>query len=407
MLKIRKLVIGISGGVDSAVTSLFLKNKGYNVEGVFMQNWDIRDETGVCKSDEDYKDASVICEKLGIPLLRVNFVKQYWNEVFCDLLKEYETGHTPNPDVLCNRYVKFDAFYHYAREDLNADAIATGHYARTNFGPYLEYYKPNEDVHLLKAMDERKDQTLFLCQVKQKALRKTMFPLGNYMKTEVKKIAMDNGLEEIAKKKESMGICFIGTRDFPNFISEYVNNKPGNFIDIESGVTVGTHKGIHQWTLGQRSNIEGQPIAYFTVQKDVKTNNIYVARGTHHPSLFTDLLYTAHPHWIHSRPPELENGDLLECDFKFQHVEEFIGCQVYESNKGLIVLLEKTRRAITPGQFAVFYKGEECLGSAKIIQGGPSLFTLNCGRNVSNAWRYKEKLFNNFINNNERRICTM
>ncbi|KAK5647787.1 hypothetical protein RI129_002679 [Pyrocoelia pectoralis] len=404
MLKIRKVVIGISGGVDSAVTALFLKHKGYNVEGVFMQNWDITDETGICKSDEDYKDASFLCTKLNIPLLRVNFVKQYWNEVFSDLIKEYETGHTPNPDVLCNRYVKFDAFYHHARETLNADAIATGHYARTSFGSYLEHYQPNKDVHLLKAVDKKKDQTLFLCQVNQRALRKTMFPLGSYVKADVKKIAVENGLEEIAKKKESMGICFIGTRNFPKFISEYVNNKPGNFIDIESGLIVGTHQGIHQWTIGQRANIEGLPMAYFTVKKDVKNNNIYVAQGTHHSSLYTDLLYTSKPHWIHSRPTELQNGNILECEFKFQHIEEFIRCQLYESNEALVVLLEKTRRAITPGQFAVFYKDDECLGSAKIVQGGPSLQTLNSGKNESNAWRYKEQLFSKYnIECNEKK----
>ncbi|KAF5280064.1 hypothetical protein FQR65_LT15101 [Abscondita terminalis] len=393
MLKIRKVIVGISGGVDSAVAAIMLKNKDFNIHGIFMQNWDIADETGVCKSDEDFRDASIICDKLAIPLARVNFVKQYWNEVFSDLLKEYESGNTPNPDVMCNRYVKFDAFFHYAREYHNADAIATGHYARSSFGSYLQFYDPSKKARLLKAVDHKKDQTLFLCQIKQEALRRTMFPLGEHIKTDVKRLAIENGLIQIAKKKESMGICFIGLRHFPNFISEYLHNKPGNFINIDNGKIVGQHNGIHQWTLGQRTKLTGLPIAYFTAKKNINTNDIYVAKGTEHPSLYTESLYTSPPHWIHSCPVELENGGIFKCEFKFQHVENFVTCQMCLVEAGVVVILESPRRAVTPGQYAVFYRNEECLGSAKILHAGPSYYTLNLFKNTNKSRIYKDKLF--------------
>ncbi|KAK4884938.1 hypothetical protein RN001_001209 [Aquatica leii] len=402
MLKIKKVVVGISGGVDSAVVALMLKNKGYSVQGLFMQNWDITDETGVCKTDEDFKDANIVCDKLQIPLVRVNFVKHYWNEVFSDLLKEYESGNTPNPDVMCNRHVKFDAFYHHAREHYNADAIATGHYARTSFGPYLEQYDSTKNVRLLKAVDVKKDQTLFLCQIKQEALRRTMFPLGEYIKVNVKKIALENTLEQIAKKKESMGICFIGSRNFPNFISEYVLNKPGNFVNIDDGKIVGQHNGIHQWTLGQRTKLTGLPVAYFTAKKDINTNDIYVVQGTGHPALYTESLYTSRPHWIHSCPTELERGKIFKCEFKFQHIENYISCQICLVQQGVVIILETPRRAVTPGQFAVFYKNEECLGSAKILHAGPSHHTLNLFKVTNKSSIYKNKLFNSKIDKSNR-----
>ncbi|KAF2893696.1 hypothetical protein ILUMI_12469 [Ignelater luminosus] len=225
-----------------------------------------------------------------------------------------------------------------------------------------------------------------------------MFPLGELTKPVVKKIAIENGLEQIARKKESMGICFIGSRNFQKFISEYVDNRPGNFIDVDTGKIVETHNGIHQWTLGQRTKISGCPVAYFTAKKNCNTNDIYVAQGTHHPALFSGLLYTSPPYWIHSRPKELEDGGIYDCDFKFQHVENFIPCKISETHKGLVVILQTNRRALTPGQFAVFYKNDECLGSAKIVNAGPSNFILhwlenNNLRNVSDLLVYKNKLF--------------
>lgn len=220
MKMIRNVAVGISGGVDSAVTALLLKNKGFNVTGVFMKNWDIRDETGNCTVEKDYEDARWICDKLKIPLIQLDFVKEYWNEVFSDLLEKYQTGYTPNPDILCNKNIKFNKFFDVARNRFQADAIATGHYANTSFGAYLENFKENTNVHLLQAYDSNKDQTFFLNQIPQQTLRRCMFPLGNYLKNHVKMIAKEAGLHKIAQKKESMGICFVGKREFQDFISE-------------------------------------------------------------------------------------------------------------------------------------------------------------------------------------------
>lgn len=203
-------MVGISGGVDSAVTALLLKNKGFNVTGIFMKNWDIRDETGKCAVEKDYEDARWICNKLKIPLIQIDFVKEYWNEVFSDLIEKYQTGYTPNPDILCNKNIKFNKFFDVAFNRFQADAIATGHYANTSFGPYLENYKEDTNVHLLQAHDNSKDQTFFLNQIPQQTLRRCMFPLGNYLKNHVKTIAKEAGLHKIAQKKESMGICFVG-----------------------------------------------------------------------------------------------------------------------------------------------------------------------------------------------------
>ncbi|KAG5886805.1 hypothetical protein JTB14_031448 [Gonioctena quinquepunctata] len=377
----KKVAVGISGGVDSAVAALLLKQKGFDVQGVFMQNWDIRDEKGVCSSEEDFKDAQLVCEKLDIKLHHVNFVKEYWNEVFCPLIKEYQSGLTPNPDVLCNRNVKFNHFYKFAREVLNVDVIATGHYAKTDFGPFLEKFNSDKGVKLLLAKDKRKDQTFFLCQIRQEALRRTIFPLGDLTKSEVKHMAIDNGLEKIAVKPESMGICFIGSRNFQDFIQEYISDKPGDFVDIDTAKIVGQHKGIHQWTLGQRTKLPGLPMAYFTAQKDAEKNIIYVAQGTDHPILYTDILFTSQPHWIHSQPPELATGHTLECQFKFQHTQDWAPCEICQTSRGITVRLLEEKRAITGGQYAVFSKDGECLGSAKILNSGVSNFSSNYLKN--------------------------
>ncbi|XP_057657492.1 mitochondrial tRNA-specific 2-thiouridylase 1 [Diorhabda carinulata] len=382
----KKVAVGISGGVDSSIAALLLKRKGFNVQGVFMQNWDIRDEKGVCSSEEDFKDAQFVCNKLGIKLNHVNFVKQYWNEVFCDLIKEYESGNTPNPDILCNRNIKFNYFYKYAIGELGCDAIATGHYANSSFGRFLEKYESNKAVKLLLAKDSKKDQTFFLCQVRQEMLRKTMFPLGNLTKLEVKQLAVDNDLERIASKPESMGICFIGSRNFQDFIKEYIPDKSGDFVDIDTGKVVGKHEGIHKWTLGQRTRISGLPVAYFVGRKYVENNIIYVASGTDHSLLHSDLFFTGEPHWIHSEPSELQCNYILECNFKFQHTENWKRCQICKIENGLVVKLDEEMRALTNGQYAVFSKNGECLGSAKIKTTPISRFSYNYDVN-----KYKEK----------------
>ncbi|XP_014358828.2 mitochondrial tRNA-specific 2-thiouridylase 1 [Papilio machaon] len=362
----KKVAVGISGGVDSAVAALLLKRLGYHVEGVFMRNWDHNYEAGFCSDEKDFEDASFVCRKLDIPLHKVYFIKEYWNEVFTVLLKEYETGLTPNPDILCNRYIKFDSFFEHCRNNLEIDAIATGHYANTSFGPYLEFYKENEGVRLLQPRDKHKDQTFFLSQVKQYALRKCMFPLANLLKTTVRDIARDEGLIQVANKRDSTGICFIGKRRFQDFIEDYIETKKGLFIDFDTGQPVGEHSGIHKWTVGQKCCLANYKHSYFVFKKDLNTNNIYVVAGTEHSALWNNLCFTTEPHWIHSEPEELQHNSVLHCYFRFQHTKPLVKCRTTKNSEGLTIFLDKRLRALTEGQFGVLYKNDECLGSAKI-----------------------------------------
>ncbi|XP_067002553.2 mitochondrial tRNA-specific 2-thiouridylase 1 [Anabrus simplex] len=385
-MNIRRVVVGVSGGVDSAVATFLLKCKGYEVIGAFMRNWDLNDENGLCNSTQDAQDANWICDRLGIHLHYVNFVKEYWHDVFSYLIKDYETGYTPNPDIMCNKKIKFNSFFKYARENLGADAIATGHYARTSFGEYLSDYKPSRGVRLLKPVDVLKDQTFFLSQVNQEPLLRTIFPLGNLTKNYVKDIAHHAGLDYIVKKKESMGICFIGSRHFQAFISEYIGAQPGVFIDLDDGRVVGEHDGIHHWTVGQRCRIGGVVKPYFVAKKEPTTHNIYVASGTNHPALFTEYFEASDVHWIHSQPKSLVNDGILTCEFRFQHTKPLTKCQIVNLSDGrILVKLGLPLRAITPGQYAVFYLGQECLGSARITNPGPSLFSL--GKSVQEEYR--------------------
>ncbi|XP_064605086.1 mitochondrial tRNA-specific 2-thiouridylase 1-like [Liolophura sinensis] len=374
MSGIRRIVCGISGGVDSAVAAFLLKQSGHEVHGLYMRNWDVSDEAGRCTADQDVEDAKFVCRQLQIPFHDVNFVKEYWNDVFSYLIHEYENGRTPNPDILCNKHIKFDAFLEYACSELKSDAIATGHYARRS------NMDADGGVKLLKAEDTVKDQTLFLSQISQDALRKTLFPVGGLAKSAVKAIAVDAGLKKIARKKESMGICFIGSRNFHSFIEEYLEPRPAKFIDIEDGRIVGFHKGIHYWTLGQACHIPGQKQRYFVADKNIQTHDILVAPGTNHPALFTDSFMTGAPHWIHKAPPDLQNLGTVTLDFRFQHKHPLIPCTISRMSAlcdSFHVTLSQPMRAITPGQFAVFYSDEECLGSAQIETLGPSLYSLN------------------------------
>ncbi|XP_018404640.1 PREDICTED: mitochondrial tRNA-specific 2-thiouridylase 1-like [Cyphomyrmex costatus] len=375
---IRRVVVAMSGGVDSAVTALLLKNKGFRIIGVFMKNWDIRDETEKCIVEKDYDDARWICDKLEIPSIQIDFVKEYWNEVFSDLLEKYQNGYTPNPDILCNKNIKFDKFFHLARNKFQADAIATGHYAKTSFGPYLENYKANTNVRLLQAQDSNKDQTFFLSQIPQQTLRHCMFPLGNYLKNHVKLMATQAGLCQIVRKKESMGLCFVGKRDFQDFISEYIADKPGDYIDLDSGLLIGKHDGIHKWTIGQRCKIAGCLKPYYVFSKDHGSNTITVVAGTTHSALYTNFLITEKIYWISEEPCELrQTNSVLNCNFRFQHRNPLIACRVYKmSSDRLFIRLAAPLRAITKGQYAVLYSGEECLGSSMISYAGPSYFAL-------------------------------
>ncbi|XP_037317107.1 mitochondrial tRNA-specific 2-thiouridylase 1 [Pungitius pungitius] len=394
---IRHVVCAMSGGVDSSVAALLLKKRGYSVTGVFMKNWDSLDESGVCSTEKDCEDAYRVCQALDIPFHQVSYVKEYWHEVFSKLLKEYERGRTPNPDILCNRHIKFNHFHKYAIDTLGADAMATGHYARTSqedeevfqqthLAPpttlFRDRFEIRNPVRLYKGADILKDQTFFLCQISQEALRHTTFPLAGLTKDFVKKIAAEAGFHHVLKKKESMGICFIGERNFENFILEYLEPKPGNLVSIEDGAVMGTHKGWFTLTLGQRARIGGQKDPWFVVDKDTDTGDVFVAPTTNHPALFRDTVGTDRFHWLTiDPPPELIKTQMMECHFRFIHQMPLTPCTVTLNMNGSVwITLSQPIRALTPGQFAVLYKGDECLGSGKIVQLGPSEFTLQRGR---------------------------
>ncbi|XP_061770440.1 mitochondrial tRNA-specific 2-thiouridylase 1 isoform X2 [Nerophis ophidion] len=367
-----------------------------------MKNWDSLDESGVCTTEKDCEDAYRVCQSLDIPFHQVSYVKEYWQEVFSNLLKEYEKGRTPNPDIICNKHIKFNHFYKYAITTLGGDAMATGHYARTSqedeevfqqtrktlplvlFRNRFEFRNP---VRMYKGADLFKDQTFFLSQISQDALRQTLFPLAGLTKEFVKKMAAEAGFHHVLQKKESMGICFIGERNFENFLLEYLEPKPGNFVSIEDGSVMGTHKGWFTLTLGQRARIGGLKDACFVVDKDIVTGDVFVAPSTNHPSLFRDTMKTDRFHWLTmDPPPELARNKTMECSFRFIHQMPLIPCTVTLNMDGSVwISLLHTVRALTPGQFAVLYKGDECLGSGKIIQLGPSEFTIQRGRECSAA----------------------
>ncbi|XP_059145421.1 mitochondrial tRNA-specific 2-thiouridylase 1-like [Physella acuta] len=382
-MSLKRVVCGISGGVDSAVAALLLKRRGFEVVGLFMRNWDIRDEKGKCSSDVDEEDAAWVCKTLDIPFFQVNFVKEYWHEVFSELIKDYTEGVTPNPDILCNRHVKFNHFINHAESKFGTNAIATGHYAKTSAGYNLQQIDPDIGVTLLCSKDTEKDQTFFLSQISQKALQKTIFPVGDLLKHEVKRIAVEAGMERIAKKKESMGICFIGSRNFHNFIEDYIEPKEGNFVDVETGKIVGKHKGHHYWTIGQRCLIQGLPKAFFACEIKADTNEVIVALGTDHPALFTDTLRLGPCHWINSPPPSLLQSGQFDAKFRFQHKHPLVGCSGKIDQTGHCSLtLDFPMRALTPGQFAVFYQDDVCVGSARILEVGPTLYELDVRERV-------------------------
>ncbi|XP_008291021.1 mitochondrial tRNA-specific 2-thiouridylase 1 isoform X2 [Stegastes partitus] len=338
----RHVVCAMSGGVDSSVAALLLKRRGYSVTGVFMKNWDSLDESGTCATERDCEDAYRVCQSLDIPFHQVSYVKEYWHDVFSNLLKEYEKGGTPNPDIICNKHIKFNHFHKYAIDTLGADAMATGHYARTSQEDDEVFQQPHipppttlfrdrfeirNPVRLYIGADRLKDQTFFLSQISQEALKRTMFPLAGLTKEFVKKIAAEAGFDHVLKKKESMGICFIGKREFENFILEYLEPKPGNFVSIEDGTVLGKHRGWFTLTLGQRARIGGLKKSMFVVDKDIVTGDVLVAPDTNHPHLYRDTMRTDRFHWLSvDPPPELVRTQMLECHFRFIHQMPLVRC---------------------------------------------------------------------------------
>ena len=273
----KRVVLGMSGGVDSSVAAILLKEQGYEVIGVFMKNWDETDENGVCPADEDYKDVIAVAEQLDVPYYSVNFVKEYWDRVFTYFLDEYRAGRTPNPDVMCNKEIKFKAFLDYAVK-IGADYIATGHYARIE--------RDSGKVRLLRGLDDNKDQTYFLCQLSQEQLDKVIFPIGEYNKKDIRAIAEKYNLKT-AKKKDSTGICFIGERDFAEFLNRYLPAKPGKIVTAD-GENLGNHVGLMHYTIGQRKGIgigntkDGSGEPWFVADKDLEKNELIVVQGGDH-----------------------------------------------------------------------------------------------------------------------------
>ncbi|XP_016986527.1 mitochondrial tRNA-specific 2-thiouridylase 1 [Drosophila rhopaloa] len=370
---IRNVVVGVSGGVDSAVSAHLLRERGFNVLGVFMRNWDEMDEVGRCSGEADLRDAEWACRRLGVELRQVNYVREYWTAVFSQFLEDYQQGLTPNPDILCNRHIKFDLFHKHALENLGYDAVATGHYARNSLGNFLESNTPQKEARLLIPADAFKDQTFFLAGIPRNSLQRTMFPLGDFQKSQVKALATKIGLQRLANKKESTGICFVGKRNFKEFIREYITSKNGPFVDIDSGAVVGHHEGIHQWTVGQRCRLSSFLQPYFVAKKGASSNTIYVAAGHVHPALFSTQIHIDPPNWLCSESQRrlLEMG-VLRCRFRFQHTKPLVGCCMKISpENNFQVQLDAPLRAITPGQYAVFYDETACLGSARILSADP------------------------------------
>lgn len=356
-----KVIVGLSGGVDSSVAAYLLKQQGYRVAGLFMKNWEEDDNESYCSAAADLEDANAVCEKLGIELLTINFSAEYWDNVFEHFLQEYQAGRTPNPDILCNKEIKFNAFLNYALDDLGADYIATGHYARRR--------NNEQHVQLLRALDTNKDQTYFLYTLSEAQLKKTLFPIGELEKPQVREIAAQLNLVT-ADKKDSTGICFIGERKFRDFLAKYLLSSPGKIRTID-GLIIGEHQGLMYHTLGQRKGLgigglkNSAETPWYVIDKNIKDNELIVAQGRDHPALFSIGLIAGHLHWV-NRQPLLSP---LNCNVKTRYRQESVPCRVIPIDSDKIeVRFAKPIPAVTPGQSAVFYLGDVCLGGGIIEQ---------------------------------------
>jgi len=350
---VQRVVIGMSGGVDSSVAALVLKEAGYDVIGVFMKNWDEQDETGACTADADYDDVRRVCDAIDIPYYTVNFEREYWDRVFVYFLEEYKRGRTPNPDVMCNKEIKFKAFLEKALQ-LEADFLATGHYAQIGSEARL--------LTLLRGKDRNKDQSYFLYTLGQTQLAKTLFPIGSMTKKEVREKALQANLAT-AKKKDSTGICFIGEKDFKTFLSQYLPAQPGAMRTLD-GQLKGYHDGLMYHTLGQRKGlgIGGAGEAWFVVGKDVSTNTLLVAQGQDHPALYSEGLSAVDLSWVSGSPP----ASSFECTAKFRYRQPDQAVTVHLTKTCAKVEFHQKQRAITSGQAVVFYQRALCLGGGTI-----------------------------------------
>ncbi len=352
-----RIVVGMSGGVDSSVAALLLKQQGYDVVGVFMKNWEETDDSGVCTAEEDWNDVREVCQTIDIPYYAVNFAKEYWERVFSYFLDEYRAGRTPNPDVLCNREIKFKAFLDFAMQ-LGASRMATGHFVQTN-----------EQGELLRGADANKDQSYFLYMLHREQLQKAMFPVGRLTKAEVRRIAEENGLVN-SKKKDSTGVCFIGERRFKTFLQEFLPAQPGDMV-APDGKIVGRHDGLMYYTLGQRRGLGiggcGDGRSWFVIGKDLDGNRLLVAQGEDHPMLYSTLSVAGGVTWVGDAP--ICSGETLSCTCKYRYrqADGPVEATLREDGKLLLRSLAP-QRAVTPGQSAVLYLGKKCLGGAVVEQ---------------------------------------
>lgn len=356
----KKIIIGMSGGVDSSVAALLLQQQGYEIAGLFMKNWEEDDTTTYCSATQDLQDAQAVCDMLKIPLYTVNFSSDYWDNVFEYCLQEFQAGRTPNPDILCNREIKFKVFLEHALR-LGGDAIATGHYVRRG--------QEDNFFTLLKGLDSNKDQSYFLYTLGQQALEKSLFPIGELHKNQVRTIATQVGFAT-STKKDSTGICFIGERPFKEFLSRFLPAQPGDMLTPE-GKIVGRHDGVMFYTLGQRqglhiggmANSSGEP--WYVVGKDIKNNQLIVAQGHQHPLLFSQGLYAEQLSWIATPPAFLP----FNCHAKTRYRQPDQLCTITAwTEQGCRVEFAQPQRAVTPGQSVVFYQADDCLGGGVITQ---------------------------------------
>ncbi|MDO9777670.1 tRNA 2-thiouridine(34) synthase MnmA [Glaesserella parasuis] len=355
----KKVICGMSGGVDSSVSAFILQQQGYQVEGLFMKNWEEDDDTDYCTAAADLADAQAVCDKLSIKLHKINFAAEYWDNVFEHFLAEYKAGRTPNPDILCNKEIKFKAFLEYAAEDLGADFIATGHYVRR---PPLD-----QQPKLLRGLDSNKDQSYFLYTLSEQQVAQSLFPVGDIEKPIVRAIAEDLGLAT-AKKKDSTGICFIGERKFKDFLARYLPAQAGDIKTVD-GQVIGRHDGLMYHTLGQRKGLGiggvkgASENAWYVVEKDLVNNALIVAQGQDNSALLSSGLIASQLHWVDRQPIR----EKLRCTVKTRYRQADILCEIQPLDDETIrVIFDEPQIAVTPGQSAVFYQGEVCLGGGII-----------------------------------------
>ncbi len=364
-----RVMLGLSGGVDSAVAAYLLKEQGYEVICCFMRNWDSMANNDVlgnptvddnmCPQEKDYQDACKVAESLGLPMMRIDFVKEYWDNVFTYFLNEYEKGRTPNPDIFCNKYIKFDAFYNFAKKN-NCDMIAMGHYAKR--------VDKDGKTYLYKAKDLNKDQTYFLSQISLNQLKSCLFPLGDITKDKVREIAHKLNLISVEDKKDSTGICFIGERNFKQFLQNYIPAKKGNIVDIATNRVLGIHDGVIYYTLGQRKGlgiggIKGEVAkGWFVCKKDVKNNILYVASGKEDEHLFSDTCIVNEINLFNGK---IEDNTHIYAKFRYRQKD--LGVTLFNNEDGTITLkFDDYYKAVTPGQACVLYDGDICLGGGII-----------------------------------------